>query len=96
MGYREVLDANPDVDPWLPGEGTMLQLPTAYVLPNAPRDGLVINVAEYRLYFYPVGQNKVITYPVGIGRVKFPTPLVEASVVSHLSLIHISEPTRPY
>jgi L,D-transpeptidase ErfK/SrfK len=84
MGYREVLDANPDVDPWLPGEGTMLQLPTAYVLPNAPRDGLVINVAEYRLYFYPVGQNKVITYPVGIGRVKFPTPLVEASVVSHI------------
>jgi L,D-transpeptidase ErfK/SrfK len=84
MGYREVLDANPDVDPWLPGEGTMLKLPTAYVLPDAPRDGVVINVAEYRLYFYPAGQNKVITYPVGIGRLKFPTPLVKASVVSHI------------
>lgn len=84
MGYREVLDANPDVDPWLPGEGTMLKLPTAYILPDAPRDGVVINVAEYRLYFYPAGQNKVITYPVGIGRLKFPTPLVKASVVSHI------------
>ena len=84
MGYREVLDANPDVDPWLPGEGTMLKLPTAYVLPDTPRDGVVINVAEYRLYFYPAGQNKVITYPVGIGRLKFPTPLVKASVVSHI------------
>ncbi len=84
VGYRELLDANPDVDPWLPGEGTMIQLPTEYVLPGTPRDGLVINIPEYRLYFYQAGQNRVVTYPVGIGRLSFPTPLVQASVVTRI------------
>jgi len=84
VGYRELLDANPDVDPWLPGEGTMIQLPTEYVLPDTPRDGLVINIPEFRLYFYPAGQNRVVTYPVGIGRLSFPTPLVQASVVTRI------------
>jgi L,D-transpeptidase ErfK/SrfK len=84
VGYQELLDANPGVDPWLPGEGTVIRLPTAYVLPEAPRDGLVINVAEYRLYFYPAGQNKVITYPVGLGRADFPTPLLEATVTARI------------
>ncbi|MCZ6711045.1 MAG: LysM peptidoglycan-binding domain-containing protein, partial [Gammaproteobacteria bacterium] len=37
IGYRELVDANPGIDPWLPGEGTRIQLPTAYVLPSAPR-----------------------------------------------------------
>ena len=82
LGYRELVDANPDVDPWLPGEGTEVVLPTAYVLPDAPREGLVINVAEYRLYYYPPNGNLVVTYPVGLGRDEFRTPLVSTRVVT--------------
>ena len=84
IGYREIVDANPDVDPWLPGEGTMIELPTQYVLPSAPRDGIVINVAEYRLYFYPSGSERVITYPVGIGRSEFRTPVIETETVTRI------------
>jgi len=82
LGYRELLDANPDVDPWIPGEGTEVVLPTAYVLPDTPREGLVINVAEYRLYYYPPEQNMVVTYPVGLGREEFRTPLASTRVVT--------------
>jgi len=82
LGYRELLDANPDVDPWIPGEGTEVVLPTAYVLPDTPREGLVINVAEYRLYYYPPKQNMVVTYPVGLGREEFRTPLASTRVVT--------------
>lgn len=82
LGYQEVLDANPDVDPWIPGEGTEVILPTAYVLPDTPREGLVINVAEYRLYYYPPDQNMVVTYPVGLGRDDFRTPLATTKIVT--------------
>ena len=81
LGYRELVDANPDVDPWIPGEGTEVVLPTAYVLPKAPREGVVINVAEYRLYYYPPDRNMVVTYPVGLGRDEFRTPLTSTRIV---------------
>ena len=84
IGYRELVDANPDVDPWLPGEGTRIQLPTAYVLPSAVREGLVINVAEYRLYYYPPGGTRVVTFPVGVGRMDFPTPLIRTKVLARI------------
>ena len=84
LGYQELLDANPGIDPWLPGEGTVVRLPTEYVLPSAPREGLVINVAEYRLYYYPANLNMVITYPVGLGRLEFPTPLVTTKITGKL------------
>lgn len=86
LGYDELVAANPDVDPWLPGDGQPLLLPTQYVLPDAPRDGLVLNIASKRLfYFPPVAEDgtrtTVITYPVGIGRVGWETPLGEAEVI---------------
>jgi L,D-transpeptidase ErfK/SrfK len=84
IGYQELVDANPDVDPWLPGEGTVIKMPTQYILPDAPRSGLVINIAEYRLYFYPPDSERVITYPVGIGRTDFPTPLIETRVTGRI------------
>ena len=52
LGFEELRLANPDVDPWLPGEGTEVALPSAFVLPRSARSGVVINIAEYRLYFY--------------------------------------------
>jgi L,D-transpeptidase ErfK/SrfK len=80
LGWRELVDANPEVDPWLPGDGTVVQLPTKYILPSGPREGIVINVSEFRLYYFPPGGNMVVTYPVGLGRLDFPTPLVNTKV----------------
>ena len=78
--FRSSWTPIPGIDPWLPGEGTEIELPTQYVLPRAPREGVVINLAEYRLYYFPPGANHVITYPVGIGRTEFPTPLIETKI----------------
>src|SRR5690606_89938 len=68
LGYLELVAANPGVDPWLPGEGTDIILPTRFILPPGPREGIVINLAEYRLYYYPKDKPVVHTYPLGIGR----------------------------
>ncbi|TCD18997.1 hypothetical protein E0D86_18445, partial [Pseudomonas sp. IC_126] len=62
LGYLELVAANPGVDPWLPGEGTDIILPTRFILPPGPREGIVINLAEYRLYYYPKGENVVHTF----------------------------------
>jgi L,D-transpeptidase ErfK/SrfK len=80
LGWRELVDANPNVDPWLPGDGTVIDLPTKYVLPSGPREGVVINVSEFRLYYYPPGGKMVVTFPVGLGRLDFPTPLVTTRI----------------
>jgi L,D-transpeptidase ErfK/SrfK len=79
LGYRDITDANPTVDAWLPGEGTRVVLPTRFILPDAPREGIVINIAEMRLYYYPKvtnnGKQQVVTHPIGIGREGWATPL---------------------
>jgi L,D-transpeptidase ErfK/SrfK len=78
LGYEEMVRANPGVDPWLPGEGRQVVLPTQYVLPDAPREGLVINLAQLRVFYFPKRQEgelqKVITHPIGIGKVGWSTP----------------------
>ncbi len=74
MGFREVSQANPGVDAWLPGEGTEIFVPQLFILPDVPREGVVINLAELRLYYYPKDQAQVITYPLGIGREGWGTP----------------------
>jgi len=81
VGYTEMITANPGIDPWLPGEGTAVVLPTAHVLPDAPREGIVINLAEQRLYFFPPGDAPVQTYPIGIGREGLLTPMGRTTVV---------------
>lgn len=79
LGYEEIRNANPGVDPWLPGAGTPIVLPTRHILPDAPRDGLVLNVPEMRLYYYPRpgrGEKPVVmTFPVSVGRMDWRTPL---------------------
>ena len=86
LGYEDIVRANPDVNIWVPGEGTEIVLPTRYVLPSGARDGLVLNLAEYRLYYYPqpvTGEPAyVMTYPVSIGRMDWETPLGMTEVVS--------------
>ena len=81
MGISEMQLANPDVDMWLPGEGTAIRLPSRFVLPAAPRAGLVINVPEMRIYYYPKGGTVVHTWPISIGRVGWETPLGKTSIV---------------
>lgn len=86
LGYEDIVRANPEVDTWLPGEGTAVVLPTRYILPPGPRSGVVLNLAEYRMYYYPqpeAGQPAVVmTYPISIGRMDWETPLGRTSVVS--------------
>src|SRR5262245_18103773 len=52
IGYEEMISANPGVDAWIPGEGTRVVVPTQYVLPDAPHEGIVINLPEHRLYYF--------------------------------------------
>jgi L,D-transpeptidase ErfK/SrfK len=79
LGRDEIVHANPGVDVWLPGEGTRVQIPSRYILPNAPREGLVLNVPEMRLYYYPAAARgearRVVTHPVSIGRMDWQSPL---------------------
>ena len=77
LGYEEIVWANPTVDIWLPGDGTQVTLPTRFVLPGTTRDGIVVNIAEYRLYHYykSNGQMMVSTYPISIGRMDWATPI---------------------
>ncbi len=82
LGYLELVKANPGVDPWLPGEGTTITLPRQYVLPDARREGIVINLAEYRLYYFT--DQGVQVYPVGVGTAENPSPLTDAKVTMPL------------
>ncbi|KRW57976.1 L,D-transpeptidase family protein [Pseudomonas sp. TTU2014-080ASC] len=84
LGYLEMVAANPGVDAWLPGEGTEIILPTRFILPPGPREGIVINLAEYRLYYYPKGQNVVHTFPLGIGREGWGSPITTARITSKI------------
>jgi L,D-transpeptidase ErfK/SrfK len=86
LGYEEIVRANPGVDPWLPGAGKDIVIPGRRILPNAPQEGIVINLPEHRLYYFPKRKKNeppiVITYPVSIGKMDWHTPLGETKVVS--------------
>lgn len=79
IGQDEIVMANPTVDRWLPGNGKEVLIPRQFILPDAPRSGIVINIPEMRLYYFPVQPKvkatQVITYPVSIGRMDWRTPL---------------------
>jgi len=79
LGQEEILLANPEVDRWLPEPGARVLLPNSYILPDAPREGLVLNLPEMRLYYYGQrderGRPLVVTHPVSVGRMDWKTPL---------------------
>jgi len=79
IGQNQILLSNPAVDRWLPNDGAEVTLPTMYILPRTERVGLVLNVPEMRLYYYPPHSpdlpDIVQTYPVSIGRMDWMTPL---------------------
>ena len=86
VGYEEIVRANPGVDVWLPGAGREIVVPTQFVLPSAPRVGVVINVAAMRIFYFPPakkGEKQVVyTHPIGIGKVGWSTPEGATKVVS--------------
>jgi L,D-transpeptidase ErfK/SrfK len=86
LGYDELIAANPEIDPWLPGENTPVLLPTQFVLPDVPREGIVLNIASKRLFYFPAvaeGQAAIVmTFPIGIGRVGWETPLGATTVTA--------------
>ena len=82
LGYTEMVAANPGVDAWLPGEGSDVILPTRFILPAGPREGIVINLAEYRMYYFPKGRNVVYTYPLGIGREGWGSPITNTAITA--------------
>ncbi|HEY2781447.1 MAG TPA: L,D-transpeptidase family protein [Steroidobacteraceae bacterium] len=86
VGYEEILTANPGVDPWLPGVGREVVVPTQFVLPAAPHEGVVVNVAAMRIFYYPKHKKgepeTVYTHPIGIGKVGWKTPEGSTKIVS--------------
>lgn len=86
LGSEELIRVNPGIDPWLPGAGKQLVIPGRHILPPGPREGIVVNLPEHRLYYFPKvkkGQpRQVITYPVSIGKMDWRTPLGLTHVIA--------------
>ena len=81
LGFVELRAANPGVDPWIPPPGMLLTLPTAHLLPDAPKQGIVINLAEQRLYVFSRDGRSVETHPIGTGKEGRTTPLGATTIV---------------
>ncbi len=86
VGYEEMVTANPGIDPWLPGVGREVVVPTQFILPAAPHEGVVVNVAAMRIFYYPPhkkGEPQIVyTHPIGIGKVGWKTPEGSTKIVS--------------
>lgn len=83
MGYNEMVKANPHIDPnVILSPQTHVLIPSQFTLPQVPRHGIVINLADYRLYYFPENDNVVMTYPVGIGRKGWSTPCGLTKIVT--------------
>ena len=67
LGYTEIVSANPGIDPWVPGADKKIVLPTAHVLPDGPREGILINLADQRMYLFRPDGKSIDTVPLGIG-----------------------------
>ena len=81
VGYNAMEGANPHLN--LSQEltsGSPLQIPTEHLLPGEPREGIVINLPEMRMYYYPAGTGQVKTYPIGIGKVGKTIPIVHTEI----------------
>ncbi len=68
VGFLALMQANPGVDAYVPRPHNILTIPHQTILPDTPREGIVLNLAELRLYYYPQGENRVVIFPIGIGQ----------------------------
>ena len=85
FGYQDMKLVNPELDTWLPGAGQKVILPAQFILPAARQEGIVLNIPEMRLYYYPPpakgGPREVLTYPLGIGREGWATPYIATRII---------------
>ena len=85
LGYEELLRVNKGVDPWLPGAGTEILIPGQRLLPPGVREGIVVNLPEHRLFYFPKPEKGkppvVLTFPVSVGKMDWNTPLGVTKVV---------------
>jgi len=85
IGFMDIKRANQKVDTWMPGEKTEVVLPKQFVLPVAPPVGIIVNIPEMRLYYFPAGQKgetrQVYSYPIGIGREGWATPYITTKII---------------
>lgn len=81
LGFVEIRAANPDLDPWIPGAGAKVVLPNQHILPDAPKSGIVINLPDQRLYYFPAGGGAPLSYSIGVGREGLNTPVGTTSVL---------------
>ncbi len=90
VGYEEIQRANPKLDLWIPGAGADVLIPGERILPPGPHEGIVVNLPEHRLYYYPKPRPHekpvVITYPVSVGKMDWRTPLGQTQIVSKQTL----------
>ena len=86
LGSDELIRVNPKLDPWIPGAGKTVFIPGRHILPPGPHEGIVVNIAEHRLYYYPKPKKhqpqQVISFPVSIGKMDWRTPLGVTQVIS--------------
>lgn len=86
LGFNEITAANRQLNVWLPGDDNVIVIPARFILPDTPHEGIVLNLAEMRLYYFrPAtrgGEREVVTYPVGIGRESWETPLLTTAVTA--------------
>ncbi len=80
LGFVELVAANPGVDPWLP-DGHEIVLPAAHILPDGAREGILINLADQRLYFFPAWPNPIQSHPISIGTDHNQTPVGTTTVI---------------
>lgn len=81
LGQTEIVTLNPKLDRWLVKTGEVVRLPNRRILPDSPHDGITLNIAEYRMYFYPDSQpGTVRSYSHGVGRQDWQTPLGKTSI----------------
>jgi len=85
FGYQDLKLLNPTIDTWMPKDGELVQLPSKFILPNVAREGIILNIPEMRLYYFPPHKkgepNKVVTYPLGVGRQGWDTPYKQTQVI---------------
>ncbi|SHE39864.1 L,D-transpeptidase family protein [Vibrio gazogenes] len=80
VGFLNMMEANPGVDPFLPQVGHVMTIPARTILPDVPWQGIVVNLAELRLYYFEPKKRLVHIFPVGIGRIGRDTPEMETKI----------------
>ena len=83
LGVEEIVSANPEVNRWLPGKGTPVFLPTQFILPSVPHRGIILNIPEMRMYYFPPKKPEtVVSYPLGVGKEGWRTPYIRTKIIS--------------